>query len=151
MKYLIINSSQKTNGSSTNFTYEITETVDINQHINLIYASIPITSYLINNTNNIFKIKFASDILYTIINIPNGTYEPFDLCILIQSMIPVYNFKMTYSLNSLKISMSANQAFIVDWTINNNLYNILGYDISQISSDINNQLNANNIGSYLYP
>jgi len=55
-------------GSSTDFIYDLSEPINISNRVFLKYASIPLTSYLINNYNRTFKINS------TTITLDKGNY-----------------------------------------------------------------------------
>ena len=58
MGFLIIDSSKRINGTSTEFTYKIIKSCHIKNEIKLIYAHILNTEYLINDINDKIYINF---------------------------------------------------------------------------------------------
>lgn len=157
MKYLVVNSKNKVkDGSSTNFTYELSQDVCIYNNIKLVHASIPITNYLINESNNIIRFKFNIEPIFTFYTLPIGTYQPQDLCQFIQDLITINDFSIIWNQLNLKIEMTANSAFYFDFGYgqSGNLRNIMGYDIIQNQS-VNvggvHRLLGNNIVDFIYP
>ena len=75
--YLYIDWSKlkKQNTKWTNFIIDLNKTIKIKKYIKLLSCIIPKTIYLINETNNIFKITFNDNWQYTII-IPTNNYTP---------------------------------------------------------------------------
>lgn len=148
MKYLVIDSKKRINGTSTEFNYKISQEIKICKKIKLAYCSIPNTSYLINSSNNIFRIKFASDPSYINYNIPYGTYLPQELGDVITNLINKLSYVLSYNNYNLKFNMTASESFNIDWSVSGNLNQILGYDLTQ-NTGIN--ITGNNIIKYVYP
>lgn len=148
MKHVVIDSKKRLNGTSTEFSYNISQEVKIQKKIRLAYSSIPNTSYMINSKNNVFKIKFASDGAHVTYNLAVGTYMPQELGDLVTAAVNRLSFAMTYNNNTLKYTMAASENFNIDWSVSGNLNQILGYDLSQVNGT---PLTGLNIIKFVYP
>ena len=164
--YLYIDSSKrinKENTKSTDFTLNLNKTIKIKKYIKLLSCIIPKTIYLINETNNIFKITFNDNSQYTII-IPTNNYTPDELSLYIKNSVNYSNFNCVFDTNKFIFTFWANQNFTLNFTIsefpflfslskltylsNNNVFNT---NIINFNNPIQLFININEIdGSYIW-
>ena len=96
IKKIYIDSRFRKSGSSSNFTVELPQTVELtdNTRCHIHEITIPHTWHSINNNNNNFYFRHQIiapatpvGIVYRKITVPNGTYTPTELASTLQSML----------------------------------------------------------------
>jgi hypothetical protein len=74
MKYILIDTKNKTYGTNNNFTYYLSDKITINEYVKLKYLYLPRMDYMINDINNSFNIIINNN-TYTI-KLDNQLYTP---------------------------------------------------------------------------
>lgn len=113
----------------------------IHRSIQLLNAQIPVSFYVINYTNNIFKYKLGAGITLTQ-TIPTGNYQANSLILAIKTLVGDGNFNITISSIDGKLTFTYNNSFII---YNNFTYSIgfvLGFNNNSINNSISNLLIA---------
>ena len=113
--------------------------------LSLVNAQIPISWYIINYSNNMFKIKLGNN-TEQIITIPVGNYNANSLITNLKLLINDSNFIITISKITGKITFTYNNNFIIYTNIDNSIGNILGFELN-----INNVYNSTNSLTCPYP
>ena len=99
--------------------------------LSLVNAQIPISWYIINYSNNMFKIKLGNN-TEQIITIPVGNYNANSLITNLKLLINDSNFIMTISKITGKITFTYNNNFIIYTNIDNSIGNILGFELNNV-------------------
>jgi len=137
--YLYIDSSKRSNHEntqSTNFNLNLNKTITITKYIKLLSCIIPKTIYLINEKNNNFKIKFNDNTEFNIL-IPINNYTPEELALYIKNIVNYSNFNVVYDTNKFIFTFSANQNFILNFTLSEFCYL---FNLSKLTYLWNNNL-----------
>lgn len=128
MKKISINSdfrNDKNNSSTTDFTFKLSTPITIRNYVQLYYAAIPNTSYLINSSNNIFKVTFWNGTVKQI-TIPSQNFTTDTLATYIKNNVNYNTFTPVYNSDTYKYSFTSST---LDFTINyvsNSVNKILG-------------------------
>jgi hypothetical protein len=117
---------------SNNF---ITNDGIINLEIALIHAEIPVSFYIINESNNQFKFKLDTAPIVTS-SVPYGNYNSSSLITALKTIINDSNFIITISKLTGKLTFQHNKPFIVYNNITNSIGSILGFDNNTINNSI---------------
>ena len=112
-----------------NFRYYLNKSINIKKYIKLSYAYIPRLNYMINDTNNMFKIIFhvnygdnPQEIYFS-----EQVYTPLSLVEAIKTrLLPYNNFNIYYNQLIYKIEMSCDVSFDLDFT-SCNFHNLVAY------------------------
>ena len=104
--------------------------------LSLVNAQIPISWYIINYTNNMFKIKLGNN-TEQIITIPVGNYNANSLITNLKLLINDSNFIITISKITGKITFTYNNSFIIYTNIDNSICNILGFELNNVYNSTN--------------
>lgn len=147
----------------------------LNLDVALIHAEIPVSFYIINEYNNLFRFKLDVDPITTQ-TIPVGNYNATSLITALNTAINDTNFIITISKTTGKLTMTHNKAFIIynnfdlsigkelgfnDNTINNssgianpftlippNMLNLLGIKkLNIVSQELNTINHSSEVGS----
>ena len=104
--------------------------------LSLVNAQIPISWYIINYSNNMFKIKLGNN-TEQIITIPVGNYNANSLITNLKLLINDSNFIITISKITGKITFTYNNNFIIYTNIDNSIGNILGFELNNVYNSTN--------------
>ena len=104
--------------------------------LSLVNAQIPISWYIINYTNNMFKIKLGNN-TEQIITIPVGNYNANSLITNLKLLINDSNFIITISKITGKITFTYNNSFIIYTNIDNSIGIILGFELNNVYNSTN--------------
>jgi len=111
-RYLLINSTDRISGNSSNFKIHLSHALHKVSKIKLLSVSLPNTIYNITTANN--RLDFTDGITYTI-TIPPGAYTVNSLIgshqTLLNATPSALNFTVSYSATTLKVTISANGSF----------------------------------------
>lgn len=117
----------------------------IHKQVQLLNAQIPYSFYVINYTNNIFKIKIGSSSINTLI-IPVGNYTSTSLISQILTSVGDSNFSITISNINGRLTFShTTDDFIIYNDFTYSISSVLGFDNNSINTSVSNTLTA------LYP
>lgn len=139
ISYLVINSKYRNHPnyeSTTNFTYSLSKSIKITKFIQLAYAAIPESSYLINSYNNKFSITF-NDNTTKLITIPSNNYDSDSLGLTISNLINYDGFKIIFDASQFKYVMSADTKEFIINDVENNIYDIIGLNPKIINQSNN--------------
>ena len=104
--------------------------------LSLVNAQIPISWYIINYTNNMFKIKLGNN-TEQIFTIPVGNYNANSLITNLKLLINDSNFIITISKITGKITFTYNNSFIIYTNIDNSIGIILGFELNNVYNSTN--------------
>ena len=104
--------------------------------LSLVNAQIPISWYIINYSNNMFKIKLGNN-TEQIITIPVGNYNANSLITNLKLLINDSNFIITISKITGKITFTYNNNFTIYTNIDNSIGNILGFELNNVYNSTN--------------
>jgi len=104
--------------------------------LSLVNAQIPISWYIINYTNNMFKIKLGNN-TEQIFTIPVGNYNANSLITTLNLLINDSNFIITISKITGKITFTYNNSFIIYTNIDNSIGIILGFELNNVYNSTN--------------
>ena len=104
--------------------------------LSLVNGQIPISLYIINYTNNMFKIKLGNN-TEQIFTIPVGNYNANSLITNLKLLINDSNFIITISKITGKITFTYNDSFIIYTNIDNSIGNILGFELNNVYNSTN--------------
>ena len=104
--------------------------------LSLVNAQIPISWYIINYSNNMFKIKLGNN-TEQIITIPVGNYNANSLITNLKLLINDSNFIITISKITGKITFTYNNSFIIYTNIDNSIGIILGFELNNVYNSTN--------------
>lgn len=139
-KIISLNASDATTNNSTylsnldfltNKLYMETDDV-INTYIEITNAQIPVSFYIINYTNNIYKFSIGAVIETHIV--PVGNYNATQLITLLNTYHS--NFVATFDKITGKITWSHNQSFIIYNNFNYSIGTILGFNPDTINTSV---------------
>ena len=142
MGYIFIDSSKrinKENTNSNNIYISFNDNVVITKYIKLLNAIIPKTIYLINSSNNTFKISFTDGNIINVI-IPINNYDTDTLATTLKNLINYSNFDIVFDSNKYIYIMNASLNFTITFT--SNLYKLFGMQNTIYFSN-GNQLKTN--------
>ena len=111
----------------------------LNLDVALIHAEIPVSFYIINEYNNLFRFKLDTDPITTK-TIPVGNYNATTLITALSTALNDSNFIITISKITGKLSMTHNKVFI----IYNNFDFSIGKEIGFNDNTINNSVGVSN-------
>ena len=97
--------------------------------LSLVNAQFPVSWYIINYTNNMFKIKLGIN-TEQIITIPVGNYNANSFITTLKLLINDSYFIITISKITGKITFTYNNSFIIYTNIDNSIGIILGFDLN---------------------
>lgn len=102
IKTLVVNSRNRTSGTTTNFKYDFNDHFDFS-NVKLARAVIPSTEYNIVNV-----VLDFNDGLSTIVNLPNGNYDITELCAEIQTQLQTFdpNYSCTYNAITMQVTIA---------------------------------------------
>jgi len=104
--------------------------------LSLVNAQIPISWYIINYTNNMFKIKLGNN-TEQFFSIPVGNYNANSLITNLKLLINDSNFIITISKITGKITFTYNNSFIIYTNIDNSIGIILGFELNNVYNSTN--------------
>lgn len=104
----------------------------INLDVALIHAEIPVSFYIINEYNNLFRFKLDVDPITTQ-TIPVGNYNATSLILALNTAINDTNFIITISKTTGKLSMTHNKAFIIYNNFDFSIGKELGFNDNSIN------------------
>jgi len=140
-KIISLNASDgNTNNSSflsdidynTNNLYKDNDEI-INTYIEVSNAQIPVSFYIINYTNNLFRYKINTDPITTY-TITTGNYNANQLITILNSIHP--NFTSTFDKNTGKITFSHNKPFIIYNDFTYSIGSLLGFNKNTINNSV---------------
>jgi len=151
-RYLLVDSSFKTYGTSNNFLYTLSTQITVNNGIKVSYSSIPNSIYLFNSSNNTFTVSYNGSSEQTI-TFTVGNMSTTDIATSLKSqfltLFPSSGFNCVFNNNTIQFNCSANQNFYFNFP-NSNIASILGYNLG-INNSSSNTLNSPNIVNIIYP
>lgn len=105
----------------------------LNTYIEISSAQIPVSFYIINYTNNIYKIKIDTDPIETY-TVPTGNYNATQLITLLNT----YHANLVATFNKItgKITFTHNRPFIIYNNFISSIGTILGFDSNTINTSI---------------
>lgn len=116
-KYLLVDSKNKLYGNSSNFRYILPKLINIHSYIKINYLYIPRLNYLIDDTNDVFRIEIDAQFRADI-KLPHQNYTPLSLVDYINTYIGnVYNFKAIYNLYTYKIEFYCDKLINLDFNL----------------------------------
>lgn len=122
--YIIINTANLAN--STEFTYKLAKPARVKQYVKLMYACVPNTNYMLNNTNNNLIITFIDGTVRNI-TLPNQNYLTNELASAIKTAVNYSNFDMVFDKNLVKYQLTAGGNFYTS----GNMCSVLGLEQNQ--------------------
>ena len=140
----------KNNGAFlSNVEYFLTGLIKADEHIDkieiqLLNAQIPVSFYIINYTNNLFRIKLDTDPIQTL-TVPVGNYNANTLITELKTLINDTNFQITISQITGKLTFAHNKSFIIYNNFTGSIGSVLGFDNNSTNSSISNSLTTPNI------
>jgi len=151
-KYLLLDSSYRTNGTSNSFSYTFTDKITINNYVKLVYSSIPNSAYLFNSTNNTFTVSYNGSAEQTI-NLGVGTLRTDQVATSITNQFiaffPTSNFTCSLNQATIQYNSTASNPFYFKMP-NALVASILGFNLG-INNSVSNALNSPNIINTIYP
>lgn len=99
----------------------------IRAEISLVHAQIPVSFYVVNYTNNLFKFKLNTDPIQTVTITP-GNYNANTLITEIKAKVAHNNFNIAFNKITGKLTFSHNQPLIIYNDFDYSIGTILGLD-----------------------
>lgn len=151
--YLIIDTSKRNTGTSTSCTISLDRNIIIKNYLHLVYAYIPITHYLMNDSTNKLTIVFSDNPPTTrAITLTNKNYDTTTLAIEIKNQIAFNGFKIKYDIDTYKYTCSTGlYNFTIKGNVNNSVNTVIGFNKDSDSSSLNLSLVSPNIIDFLSP
>jgi len=122
-KFLVINSNNYAN--TTDFSYDFAVPITICNYFKLVYAAIPNSSYLINDSNNTLIVNFANGHT-TSLKLFNQNYDIDSLATTIKNAVNYASFNMTFDANTSKYNFRATSNF--SFSADSSILNVIGVE-----------------------
>ena len=144
-KYILIDSKYRNSiyKDSSNFRVYLPKFINIHSYLRINYLYMPRTNYLINDKNNLFKVRINSNngVLDLDVLLPNKNYTPLELVNYINNMFTPLSryqitFTLTYDVSTYKILFTSNVSFEIDFSLSN-FYKLLSLEKKVYKSDEN--------------
>lgn len=107
----------------------------INLDIALIHAEVPVSFYIINVYNNLFRFQIDTGLI-TNKSIPVGNYNSSSLLIALSTALNDSNFIITISKLTGKLTFQHNKSFIIFNNFTNSIGTVLGFNENTINNSI---------------
>lgn len=107
----------------------------INLDVALIHAEIPVSFYIINEYNNLFRFKIDTDPITTM-TIPVGNYNSITLINALFTALNDANFIISISKLTGKLTFQHNKSFIIYNNFSKSIGSVLGFNSNTINTSI---------------
>lgn len=130
MSILHINSRYRDSGDINNFIYSFTSPKTFSS-VKLLEVQIPLSWYVINNTNNVFTFtEDSSPLTFRQVTLPVGNYDSSSICTELKTQLDLVGsqvYTVTYNSINSTITISGASAFTLLWSSSPKLAQKLGF------------------------